>query len=284
LAAGFVSVAVLTVYNLHTVRNRGEDFSGRLSTYRNGYRFANPVSLAQGVAITEMQPGKYGAVFLTDGAGRDIQLPGDVLSITGSAAGTSLYAELASRKSLIVSLPVEPPGSSPETLTEGQEPSLSPNGRWLAFIREEQGRRTVWLRETNSMTELRPVLSSAYQPLDVTVTDEGDVIAASGKVSDPRLLLVKHSTWEVSSLSAFPHPARYPAVSPDGKRLAFSRRDDGSWHLVVRTFAPGYERQLTHASCNAVSPSWENAQTLLYATDCGRGVGLSAIARVVVPN
>jgi Tol biopolymer transport system component len=126
------------------------------------------------------------------------------------------------------------------------------------------------------------VLPSTYNPIDVSVTSEGDLITAAGNVSDPHLFLVKHGTRELLPLPAFPHPARYPSISPDGKRLAFSRRDQGSWHLIVRELATGFEQQLTHASCNAISPSWETAQDLLYATDCGRGVGLSAIARLVV--
>jgi hypothetical protein len=284
LAAGLISVVVLTLYDLHTVRNRAEDFSRRLPTARNGYRFANPVPVAHAVAFTEMQPSKYGAALLASGAAHDIPMSGDVLSLAGSESGSLLYSELTSRKSFVVRLPVERFGSAPETLTEGQEPALSPNGKWLAFIREEQGRGTVWLLATDSKDASQTVLPSAYQPLEVTVTDDGDVIAAAGNVSDPRLLLVRRGTQEVAALPAFPHPSRYPSISPDGKRLAFSLRDHGSWHLVVRALDTGYEQQLTHATCNAISPTWANAQTLLYATDCGRGVGMSAIARIVLPN
>jgi hypothetical protein len=284
LAAGLISVAVLTLYNLHTLRNRAEDFSRRLPTPRDGYRFANPVPVGDRVAFTEMQPSKYGALLLTSGVIQNIAMSGDALSLAGSETGTMLYSELTGRKSYVVRLPAERLGPVPETLTEGQEPALSPNGKWLAFIREEQGIGTVRLLATDSKDASETVLPSTYQPLDVTVTDDGDVIAAAGNVSDPRLLLVKRGTREVAALPAFPHPARYPSISPDGKRLAFSRRDRGSWHLVVRAFETGYEQQLTHASCNAISPSWANAQTLLYATDCGRGVGLSAIARIVLPN
>ena len=127
------------------------------------------------------------------------------------------------------------------------------------------------------------VLPNTYHVLEATVTSDGDVIAAAGRTSDPHLLLVRHRTGEVVELTEFPHPARYPSVSPDGERLAFSRREHGFWHLVIREFTTGREQQLTHASCNAVSPSWEDSSTLLYATDCGRGVGLSAIARIALP-
>jgi Tol biopolymer transport system component len=231
-----------------------------------------------------MQPSGYGAALLTSGAVEEVTTSGDVLSVAGCEKSTMLYSELTGRKSFIARFPVKRLGSEPEILTEGQEPALSPNGKWLAFIREEQGRGTVWLLATDSKGAAQAVLSSTYQPLDVTVADNGDVIAAAGDVSDPHLLLVKRGTKDIADLPGFPHPARYPSISADGKRLAFSRRDRGSWHLVVRALATGYEQQLTHASCNAISPSWTNAQTLLYATDCGRGVGLSAIARVVVPN
>jgi Glycosyltransferase family 87/WD40-like Beta Propeller Repeat len=284
LCIGLISVAVLTLFNLHMLRNRAEDFGRHLPIPKNGYRFANPVPVTDGVAFTEMQPSKYSAVLLTGGAVQDVPMSGDVLSVAGCGTCSILYSELTGRKSFVVQFQREWLGSAPETLAEGQEPALSSNGKWLAFIREERGRGTVWLLETDSRGVGQEVLSSVYKPLDVAVTDDGDLIVAAGQVSDPHLLLVRRGSQGAVELPSFPHPARYPSISPDSRRLAFSRRDGGSWHLVVRAFATGLEQQLTHASCNAISPSWMNDQTLLYATDCGRGVGLSTIAQVVVPN
>jgi Tol biopolymer transport system component len=231
-----------------------------------------------------MLPTKYQPVVFKEGAFRDIPMSGDVLSVASAGTIPVLYSELTGQRSFIVRLPMDRVWSVPEILAEGQDPALSNNGEWLVFIREERGRSTVWLSATGSKDGPVMVLPSAYHPIDVSVTSGGDVITAAGRASDPHLFLIKHSTGEVAALHEFSHPARYPSVSPDGKRLAFSRRDYGSWHMVVRELATGYEQQLTHASCNAISPSWENAQTLLYATDCGRGVGLSAIARVVLPR
>jgi hypothetical protein len=284
LVAGLVSLVVLTIYNFRIVRNRGEDFSRRLPAPPSGYRAADPVPVAGGLVFTEMQPSKYEAVLLKEEIFQDIPVSGDALSIAGAGTIPVLYSELTGQRSFIVRLPIGRLQFAPEILTEGQDAALSNNGEWLAFIREEQGGSAVWLLATDSKNAPVMVLSSAYHPIDVSVTSEGDVITAAGRVSDPHLLLVRHNTGEVVALSDFPHPARYPSVSPDGKRLAFSRRDQGCWHLVAREIVTGHEQQLTHASCNATSPSWENSQTLLYATDCGRGVGLSAIARVVLPH
>ena len=284
LAAGLVAFAFLTLCNLHTVRNRAEDFGRRLPSRSTGYRSANPVSIGDGVAFTEMQPRKYGAVLLKEETFRDIPMSGDALSIAGAGTITVLYSELTGHQSFITRLPIEEPGSAIETLTEGQEPALSANGKWLAFVREEHGQGSAWLLATDSKDVPLMVLPTTYHVLGVSVTSDGDVIAAAGRVSDPHLFLVRHRTGEVVELTEFLHPARYPSVSPDGRRLAFSRREHGFWHLLIREFATGREQQLTHASCNAVSPSWENSSTLLYATDCGRGIGLSAIARIVLPR
>lgn len=49
----------------------------------------------------------------------------------------------------------------------------------------------------------------------------------------------------VEPLRGIPDPARYPAISPDGKRLAFSCRNGGSWRLVLRELATGFDRGLT---------------------------------------
>jgi Tol biopolymer transport system component len=147
-------------------------------------------------------------------------------------------------------------------------------------MREERGRTTVWLSDTESHRTAQLIVKGAPNILDVTVMPEGDLIAAVGTVSEPHLVLVKRSTGVVEPLSEIAAPARYPAISLDGKQLAFSRRQWGSWQLVVRELATGAEQQLTHAACNATLPSWEGSYTLLYATDCGRGFGLSAIARV----
>jgi len=283
LAAGLIAFAFLTLYNLHTVRYRDEDFGGRLPSPPTGYRSANPVPTAGGVAFTEMQPKKYEPILFENATFREIVMSGDVLSVAGGRSLPVVYSELTGQQSFITRLPTEPLGSAIETLTDGQEPALSANGKWLAFIREEHGEGSAWLLATDSKNVSLMVLPGTYHVLDVSVTSEGDVIAAAGRTSDPHLFLIRHRTGEVVELTEFPHPARYPSVSPDGERLAFSRREHGFWHLVIREFTTGHEQQLTHASCNAVSPSWEDSSTLLYATDCGRGVGLSAIARIALP-
>ena len=42
------------------------------------------------------------------------------------------------------------------------------------------------------------------------------------------------------------------------------------------------ERQLTFGDCNAFAPAWMNETTIVYATDCERGLGLTALASINV--
>ncbi|MBZ5572835.1 MAG: glycosyltransferase 87 family protein [Acidobacteriia bacterium] len=283
LAAGVISVAILTAHNLRIVRDREEDFGRRLPSPSSGHRAANPVPVAGGVAFTEMQRTGYEAVLFQDGDLHSMPLSDDVLSVAGAQTSPLLYSELAGRQSFIVRLALDRLGSAPEAVSEGQELVLSPDAKWLAFIREERGSSTAWLSATDSKDPPRMILPGTYHPLELSITSQGDVVAAVGNVSDPHLVLVRLGTREVTALAGFPHPARYPSVSPDGRRVAFSRLDRGSWHVVVRELSTGTEQQLTHGWCNSISPAWQDAQILLYASDCGRGVGLSAIVRRVLP-
>jgi len=42
------------------------------------------------------------------------------------------------------------------------------------------------------------------------------------------------------------------------------------------------ETQLTDLPCNAIDPGWIDGQTIVYASDCGRGPDLTAISKITV--
>jgi Tol biopolymer transport system component len=168
-----------------------------------------------------------------------------------------------------------------EYVTEGQQPALSYDGRWLAFLREDHGQTTIWRSHDGS--EPQNLKVTPDQPvLEMTITNGGDIVAAVGSAASPHVTLLHAMTGEEKSLDEIGGAVRYPAVSPDSARLAFSRRESGSWHLFVRDLSTGTERRLTTGACNANSAAWEDSRTLLYASDCGRGYGLSAVARITL--
>jgi hypothetical protein len=284
LAAALLVSAVLTISNLSSLKNRSEDFRRRLANLSIGYSASNPVAIEGRIIFTELLSEKYAAMSLQNREVRDLSLSGDILSASGSERSPIAYFEQVTGQSSIVRLPLASSHPIPEYFAEGEQPRVSADGKSLCFIKEAHGRTTVWLSEAESRRNAQLVIDGAPNILDVSVTSEGDLIAAVGAVSEPHLVLVRRSTGVIEPLSGIAGPGRYPAISPDGKRLAFSRRKWGSWQLVVRELTTGTEQQLTHTACNATLPSWENDNTLLYATDCAREFGLSAIARVTLPN
>jgi hypothetical protein len=93
---------------------------------------------------------------------------------------------------------------------------------------------------------------------------------------DPVSALIKEMTVPTCS-------ARYPAISPDGGWLAFSCEERGTWQIHVMNLRTTEQASLTNADCNSISPVWTpDSKNLIYATDCGRGLGLTALARLNV--
>ena len=159
---------------------------------------------------------------------------------------------------------------------------MSVDGHWLVYLREENSQAIILLSENGAPAVPVHGFEKLSGVLEMTVTTEGNLIVASGGAADPHLFRFDTASGEVGVLSEINGAVRYPAISPDGKHLAFSRRESGSWHLFVRDMAGGTEQQLTSAACNATSPSWEDSQSVVYVSDCGRTLGLSAPVRTAL--
>jgi len=291
---GFALAAVfllgLTVSNWRALRNRSEDFSRRLPPVSAGYGTFSVARAGDRLVVDEMIPDAFAAVTLPDGRVQRGPAAGDVLSVAASPESPFVYFELSNQRSQIFRLPAAQLGRSdaiPEYVGEGHDPVISPDGSRLAYLREERGQTTIWFSKEASSKDAAPdapvpVSRNLAGILEMSVTPEGNLIVAAGGAADPHLSALQTPSGEIHSLTEIRGAVRYPAISADGKMLAFSRRDAGAWHLFVRDLAHGTEQQLTSASCNATSPSWENSETILYLSDCGRGLGLSAPARVEV--
>jgi hypothetical protein len=277
-----VVFAVLIVFNLRPLRARAGDFSDRVGYSGTSYASFNPVATELGVVSIEMVGEGYQAVNRSDGETMRMPAPGDVLGVAGSRQSPFVYFELVNQQSHILRLASDQAGGPeaiPEYVAEGQQPAISSDGHWLAFLQEDRGQNAVWLSQDGGPPRVAAGAESLGDVLEMTVTDGGDIIAAVGGAANPHLSLLRSTSGEMQPLG-IPGAVRYPAISPDSTLLAFSRREAGSWHLFVRELATGSEKQLTWSSCNATSSAWQDSHILLYATDCGRGLGLNAVARI----
>jgi hypothetical protein len=78
-------------------------------------------------------------------------------------------------------------------------------------------------------------------------------------------------------------PVRRPRqrTSPDRKWIAFSC----SSQICLRAAAGGETIRMTGGNCNSYMPTWEpDSSGILFASDCGRGLGLPALYRARVAN
>jgi Glycosyltransferase family 87/WD40-like Beta Propeller Repeat len=73
------------------------------------------------------------------------------------------------------------------------------------------------------------------------------------------------------------------APSPDGRQIAFTSTRGGSQQIYIKNVATGKVKRLTGGNCNNSEPAWElNSKAVVFASDCGRAVGLSALYRIDV--
>ena len=277
--------ALIVALNVRTLNKRDEDFSRRIPQNKQAYASFNPVVTSRGVAAIEMVDEGYRGIMVRDGQAISTRAPGEMLSIAASAASPFIYFELADQGSHIFRIPSGQIGradADPQFVAEGQQPAISYDGHWLAFLREHRGRSTIWLSHDGGDSVEITAGQNWGGVLEVTVTTGGDIVAAVGDAASPHLVELSRTSGRFTALQNIEGAVRFPAMSPDSTRLAFSRREFGSWHLFVRNFATGVETRLTGGACNATKPAWEDFRTVLYATDCGRGYDLNAIARSVL--
>jgi Glycosyltransferase family 87 len=75
------------------------------------------------------------------------------------------------------------------------------------------------------------------------------------------------------------------AVSPDGKWNAFTVDERGGKHLFVRRTGEREGARIAGGSCNSWWPAWsEDSRVLIFASDCGRALGVTALYRVNVAD
>jgi hypothetical protein len=75
------------------------------------------------------------------------------------------------------------------------------------------------------------------------------------------------------------------AASPDGKWMAYDFTEAGFQHLWLRNLASGQQIRLAGGKCDSSWPAWEiDSRALVFASDCGRAVGLPVLYRIEVPT
>jgi hypothetical protein len=96
-----------------------------------------------------------------------------------------------------------------------------------------------------------------------------------------RMMLLDPASGHVSLQGGLPVQPPTQIKSPDGRWVAFSC----SWQICLRPAAGGETIHVTGGNCNSYTPAWEpDSSGIVFASDCGRGLGLPALYRASVAN
>ena len=275
LAGGFVAmVGVNLVGNLRSQRGVTEGYGSRVAMAPASLLTGFPMIDGNQIRFVTMGLGGYRVgVVGVDGVARFGGAPGvDELAVSSHSSqerdewGTEnlQWLERVGKESVGTSGTV--------TIVGAEMPVVSADGRWLAYLREESGRGRLWIRDLRTGFE-RVLASADKNVMEMTFTPHGGLVfsVAPGELWE----------WNGAGLRALGvGRARWPAVSPDGHWMAYSLLDGGNWNLWLQDRVNGETRRLTHAACNDMQATWaaDNA-TLVWASDCGRGLWLTALER-----
>jgi hypothetical protein len=170
---------------------------------------------------------------------------------------------------------------------DAEEPVLSSDDKLLAFLRGVHGRNGLWVRRlsTNDTTARtgsdRQIAGPEYDVREASFFPDKGIVFSSRHGGRFRLYKASVDSGVIQEMNIPSCSARYPVVSPNGEWMAFSCEQGGTWQLEVMNLNSRKQIRLTNADCNSISPAWnEDSKDLIYATDCGRGLGLTALARL----
>jgi hypothetical protein len=259
---------------LHLQRAMRQEYAYRVAVAAPSLYQADPMAAGSMAQYSAATPDGY-HLFSTERTTWVDPSPDDDLSFS-AGSNLTLVEKAHSRSSDIVD--IREPGNT--VAEDGQEPMFSLDGRDLAFVRADFGRGRLMLRRSfqtdpSSEIALTPPSINVYEGTFISQHD----YAVSGVENGgpPQIYLTRQGN---SNVPLGLGESRYPALSPDEHWMAFSRLENGSWNLWVRDQETGKIQRVANVPCNQIEPSWEtDSKTLVYATDCGRSLWLTAIAR-----
>lgn len=277
-AAMVVSVIFTARFTLLRERAVRREYAYRLPLQAQGFLNADPQIAVGGVSYIAFTLGGYHLVtsdwnsVWSDPAADS---PDDDLSFT-SGLGQLWVERGKSPHSEIIDLR----NPSHAILDDGRDPMLSTDGQSLAFVRDNHGRgrlmvQTALHSNATTVVALTPPSLNVYE---ASFLSQREYAFSAVEGRHPPQIYLTDSTHKSALLAL--GESRYPALSPNGYWMAYSHFDHGAWNLWIRDQKTGATRRIGNVPCNEIEPAWEDdSKTLLYATDCGRSLWFTAVAR-----
>ena len=278
-AAALGVVVVLSIAsNLRHQRGIYEDYRWRIGGADNVYMASDPAVEEDAVVFVGMTRDGYRFAVHKGGVTQAEEDGGSDVLAVATAQGHRWMEQVAHESTLVLRADGGAAVANGGAIAQAEHPVASFDGRWLTYLREDHGRARVWLRALGQAGSAdRPVTPPEFNVMEMAFLPTGDLVFAAASDGRPSLFATEQGGG-IRSLGL--EGARYPAVSPDGRWLAYAQMQGGSWNLWLRDWTSGETRRLTDADCNTTEPAWApDSKTLVYASDCGRSLAFSALSR-----
>lgn len=285
-----------TAAGLRSLRGQFDNYTGRVVSQLESFMATEPAVGGGRIWFVRLTWVGFELTSLQGTHAQTFSFASDAFHPAWSPRTHQLWVELAgshSRVARIDGLDDQGHHALPVTIFEdGTMPAVSADGRWLAFIREDKGRGSLWVASLKGQERpadplpAREIAGPSDDVWDVSFGSNDRVLYSAQPHGTLELFSADPVSLQVRPIATgSPAPSRFPAESPDGEWLAYSREEGGAWDLALLDLKTGRDIQLTRGYCNSTGPAWmEDSKAIIYATDCGRGLGLTALARLVVPQ
>ena len=184
----------------------------------------------------------------------------NVISAAATAEGRLALVCLIPGRQLRTRILLQEPGRKPRALSDGpldRSPAWSPDGRTLVYVSQtaDRGDQVMALRvETEEGEPGEPrVLARGRDPV---FTPDGEWVVYSAATSTgQRLWRVRADGGGRAPLGQGLHDEVHPAISPDGRFVAYVSQEADREYLRVRRFDGSGDRLLLEAG-DASTPAW----------------------------
>ncbi|MGA2348863.1 MAG: glycosyltransferase family 87 protein [Terracidiphilus sp.] len=167
------------------------------------------------------------------------------------------------------------------TIIDAEAPALSPDGHSLIFLREVKGVGRAWMVHLDESGRILdapfPITPDKMNVWDAVFAAPGVILFSVAENGNPRLFVAYRGGPPIK-IERGRDAVDSSTVNPANGILVYRQRNGSFWHLFAAGLPGTAATQLTFGDCNAYDPAWSDAATLLYISDCGRGMGLGAPA------